>query len=230
MPIDFKTPQQLIDESQGLVHSLAKRIHAGMPPHIRLDDLISYGQVGLTQAARSFQAGQGSTFSTFAYYRIRGAIYDGIAKMSWTSRSAYQRLKAERAAGEIHEQNAAERDPNATPEQEARWLTETTERLAVVYLTSGLGDEGKDDATIADEDAEQPDEAVEREEIYDRLHQLVNALPEPDASLIRMSYFEDMSLAEAAERLGKSRSWACRLHARVIAQLGRSLNALGIES
>ena len=185
-------------------------------------------QLGLTQAARTFQAGQGSSFATFAYYRIRGSIYDGIAKMSWTSRSAYQRIKAERAAGEVHEENAQQRDPNATPEKEAQWLSETTEKLAVVYLTSGLGDDEKGEATIADEQAEQPADVVEREETYGLLRQLVEALPEPDASLIRMAYFEDMSLAEAAEKLGKSRSWACRLHSRVLTQLGRSLNTLGV--
>lgn len=227
MPIDFKTPQQLIDESQGLVHSIAKRIHLGLPPHIRLDDIISYGQLGLTQAARTFRPGQGSTFATFAYYRIRGAIYDGIAKMSWTSRSAYQRIKAERMATDVHEDNSTDRKQDATPEQEARWLTETTERLAVVYLTSGLSDGEKGDATLEDEKAEQPEEIVEREETHKLLHQLIDALPEPDASLIRMAYFEDLSLAEAAEKLGKSRSWACRLHSRILSQLGRSLNALG---
>lgn len=227
MPIEFKTPQQLIDESQGLVHSIAKKVHLGLPPHIRLDDIISYGQLGLTQAARTFRPGQGSTFATFAYYRIRGAIYDGIAKMSWTSRSAYQRMKAERIANETHEENANERNKDATPQQEARWLTETTERLAVVYLTSGLSDSEKGEATLEDESAEKPEEIVERNETHRLLHRLIEALPEPDASLIRMAYFEDLSLAEAAEKLGKSRSWACRLHSRILSQLGRSLNALG---
>ena len=67
-------------------------------------------------------------------------------------------------------------------------------------------------------------------ELLFRQGEIYEALPEPEGSLIRMSYFEGLSLAEAADRLGKSRSWACRLHGRILNQLGRSLNTLGITS
>ena len=75
--------QQWIEQCQGLVRSLALQIHRKLPANIDLEDLIAYGQLGLVEAARSFDAGRGCQFSTFAYYRIRGAIYDGAAKMSW---------------------------------------------------------------------------------------------------------------------------------------------------
>jgi RNA polymerase sigma factor FliA len=86
-------PQTLIEDCQGLVRSLASRIHHKMPAHVVLDDLVAYGQVGLAEAARDFDPARGIQFSTFAYYRIRGAIYDGLAKMSWFSRVEYGRRK-----------------------------------------------------------------------------------------------------------------------------------------
>ena len=81
MTAPAKTSRQLIEDNQGLVRSLAKRIHRGLPSHVEFEDLVSYGQAGLAEAARSFDPEVGSQFSTFAYYRIRGAIYDGLAKM-----------------------------------------------------------------------------------------------------------------------------------------------------
>jgi RNA polymerase sigma factor for flagellar operon FliA len=85
--------QKLIEECQGLVRSLASRIHHKVPPYIDLEDLVAYGQVGLAEAARDFDPSRGTQFSTFAYYRIRGAIYDGLAKMSWFSRVEYGRRR-----------------------------------------------------------------------------------------------------------------------------------------
>jgi RNA polymerase sigma factor FliA len=93
-------PQTLIEGCQGLVRSLATRIHHRLPPHVDLEDLIAYGQVGLAEAARDFDPARGSRFSTFAYYRIRGAVYDGLAKMSWFSSTEYKRRREEQMAGE----------------------------------------------------------------------------------------------------------------------------------
>ena len=63
--------QRLIEECQGLVRSLALQIKTKAPASIELDDLISYGQIGLAEAARDFDPDRGFRFSTFAYYRMR---------------------------------------------------------------------------------------------------------------------------------------------------------------
>ena len=80
MTIADNVPRELIDEGQALVKSLAARIHRNLPVHVDFDDLISYGQIGLAEAAQDFDAEQGTRFTTFAYYRIRGAILDGNVK------------------------------------------------------------------------------------------------------------------------------------------------------
>jgi DNA-directed RNA polymerase specialized sigma subunit len=82
-PLPTAQQQHWIEQCQGLVRSLAVRIHRKLPARIELDDLIAYGELGLLEAAQSFDARRGCQFSTFAYYRIRGAIYDGAAKMGW---------------------------------------------------------------------------------------------------------------------------------------------------
>ncbi len=51
--------QQSVDECQGLVRSLALKIHRGLPRRVELDDLIGYGQVGLVEAAREFDPARG---------------------------------------------------------------------------------------------------------------------------------------------------------------------------
>ena len=94
------TLDRLIEESLGLVRSLASQIHRKGPPNVDLEDMIAYGQIGLAEAAHDFDPSRGNQFSTYAYYRIRGAIYDGLAKMSWFGRAQYQQARYDRMANE----------------------------------------------------------------------------------------------------------------------------------
>src|SRR4051812_22091921 len=91
------TPQQLVHSCQGLVRSLAWQIHRKCPAQVELDDLIAYGQVGLAQAANEFDPVRANQFTTYAYYRIRGAILDGLSQLSWF-RSYEKRARYERMA------------------------------------------------------------------------------------------------------------------------------------
>ena len=43
--------QQLIVSCQGLVRSIAWKIRCKLPKHVDLEDLVSYGQLGLAEAA-----------------------------------------------------------------------------------------------------------------------------------------------------------------------------------
>lgn len=228
MTASEQTPQMLVEENQKLVHALAKKIHSRLPHHIRFEDVLSYGQLGLTQAARTYRHNEDSSFSTFAYYRIRGAIYDGLTKMSWTSRAAYQKIKAEQMAAEVLQDSNAD---GATGDlnSEAKWLAETSERLAVVYLTSGLAADEQTEMAIEDDREVSPDVFVENEELHSILRSMVDKLPELEGKLIHMTYFENMSLAEAAKALGHSRSWGCRTHAKILDQMARQFQAMGVS-
>src|SRR5438045_3523425 len=93
--------ERLVIENQGLVRAQASQIHRGLPRSVDLDDLIAYGQIGLHEAALSYDPERGGKFSTYAYYRIRGVIFDGLAKMAWFNRAKQQRAMYERAANEL---------------------------------------------------------------------------------------------------------------------------------
>ena len=225
-----KTAGDYMEEGQGLVHSLASRIHRNLPVKVDLDDLISYGQLGLAEAAREFDASRGAQFTTFAYYRIRGAIYDGVSKMSWTSRARLNRLRYLQRSQEVlqHEHESGGKRPGATLDEEAAWFSQVTEKLAVVYLASQTaGDEG--DQRPLDAPAKSVPNQVEVREINARLHSLIETLPLDARRLIRIIYFEGLTLTEAAQQLGISKSWASRVHARTLENLAQSLRRIGAD-
>ncbi len=215
--------EQLIAEGQGLVRSMALRIFRSIPVRVDLDDLIAYGEVGLAEAARDYDPSKGAQFCTFAYYRVRGAIYDGLAKMTWTSRARYRRLRYERMADEVL---AAEREESTddpqTLQESGDWFAKVTEKLAVVYLAAG-GDEGIEQASQLEDPARPAPQAVLYQEASERLHQLVEELDPVERHVIKAVYFEGFTLQAAANQVGISKSWASRLHARILEQLAKKL-------
>lgn len=223
-----KSSQELIASCQGLVRSLAWKIHRRLPSHVELEDLVGYGQVGLVEAARDFDPERGNQFTTYAYYRIRGAIFDGLSKMSWFNQADYSSGRYERMADEFLSQGD-EGEQEREVSDGIHWLKKTSGALAVVYLfcrDASSDDSGND---VADRRGEAPEDRAMRAELCEKLHHLVDELPELAQQLIRSAYFEGMSLTEASHRLGVSKAWASRLHARTLEQLARSLRLQNVE-
>lgn len=223
------TAQQLVASCQGLVRSLAWKIHRKVACRTELEDLISYGQVGLVQAAQDFDPTRGQ-FTTYAYYRIRGAILDGLSKMSWFSFFEYHSQRYEQMADELLAESEQSAPPcGQTPlEDGARWFEETATSLSMTYVLSGLGgfDRSSRQSWVDDSEPD-PLSTVSGQEICTRLRQLVDALPPETRTFIHAAYFEGTTLQEAGRRIGISRAWASRLHARVLKQLAKSLKAAG---
>jgi RNA polymerase sigma factor for flagellar operon FliA len=68
-----------------------------------------------------------------------------------------------------------------------------------------------------------PDDLAARHEAYRRLAGAMAQLPERERALIEAHYGEDLTLDAAGRRLGLSKSWTSRLHARAIDKLARLL-------
>jgi len=228
-----QTPEQLVEQCQGLVRSLATRIRRKLPPNTDLEDLIAYGQVGLVEAARDFDPTRGSQFSTYAYYRIRGAIYDGLSKMTWFSRAQRKQVHYERMSNEVlrSEGEQGRQTANRSMETEIRWLRDTSRALTVVYLaTHGSPQDEADEARLVDQSTPPPPAVAIGVESCEKLRELINALPPEAGTLIRATYFDGLTLQEAGQKIGVSKSWASRLHAKTLQRLARSLRLLEVTS
>ncbi len=225
------TAQVLIDQGQALVRSLAIQIARSSGMRVDLDDLVAYGQLGLAEAARSWRSEQGTQFTSFAYYRIRGAIYDGLHKMSGTSRSAYRRLRqSQLAEGVLREVNETpELASDGTVDREVQWFRQITDKLAVVYFSSLSQERGDwEGEQFADPGVPPPVQVASRE-IGEKLRRMIDTLPPDESRLIRKVYYEGKTLQEAATSLGISKSWASRLHAKTLGHLAAMLRRAGVR-
>src|SRR5208283_1925357 len=78
--------EQLLLEQLPQVKYIARRIHERLPQHVPFDDLLHAGIVGLIDAMHKFDASKNVKFSSYAKFRIRGAILDSLREMDWSPR------------------------------------------------------------------------------------------------------------------------------------------------
>lgn len=84
-----------VAELVAFVRRLAYKLVRRLPPHIRVGDLVSAGQIGFLEARRRFDPARGKNFMVFAEYRIRGAMLDalrGLDPLSRDQRAATRRI------------------------------------------------------------------------------------------------------------------------------------------
>jgi RNA polymerase sigma factor for flagellar operon FliA len=224
---------QLIEQHLALVQAIAGKLKRNLGRALDFEDLVGYGCKGLVEAAERFDPGQGTAFTTFAYYRIRGAMLDGLRTMGWYSRTDYARYRAEERAHQ-YLQNLADRAgaaegaaanvPGGAAAQKpdaGTALGEIAEILAGVATVHITSLEAA--ATIVDERLPPADENVERRQTAARLRTAIGRLPQQERRLMELYYFGDKNLEEAGAELGITKSWACRLHARAVTLLRAAL-------
>ena len=203
-------------------------IHPRVGKHVEFEELVALGNAGLAEAAGRYDPSHGASFSTFAWYRVQGAIVDGLRKMTTLPRRTWAKLVALRATGEYLE-NRAERDagaaksgaPARSTEDSLRAIKDAIASIQTMYLTSldQMREHG------ADVEAEPVDAElrIDRARLAERLRGALEQLPERERALVTKHYFEGKNLMEAGEELGISRSWASRLHAQAVDRLRAAL-------
>lgn len=219
--------RQLVEQYSEYVVRIAKQVKRTLSPNIETDDLISYGMTGLIEAAERFDPALGANFSTFSYYRIRGAIYDGLRVMGSLSRTEYRRKRFDEKATAFMSAEAGRKTfglkAKSSPEEELLGMAKKVQNMVSIYVTS-LDD--KDIHGLADEDVEDTADRLARLELYEKMRAAIGKLSKSDQEIINAYYFEDKSLEEVGKRLGLSKSWTCRKHARAMEKLSDVFFAL----
>ncbi len=203
------------------VRRIASRVFRRVEPPLELDDLVSYGMLGLAEALDRYRPEDGIPFEAFAHYRVRGAILEGISRGCPVSRHVHRRLRLEQRATDYMEGLSRDVRPGTqrTAPGDAALVTTAVKDLASIYtvarMTLSKADRGRG------EEIEDPGavRATETQAQNTELWRFVEKLPEQQRELIRLYYFEDLTLLEVGQKLGFRKSWACKLHQAAIEKL-----------
>jgi len=212
MPLTETASRQLAESHRSYAHAIAADILKKMPAHVEKSDVQGSAELGLMEAARAFDSRPGVQFKTFAYYRIRGAIYDGLRKSSWFSRAQYRDFQFDQASNEYMKDCSEASASNTVTMDE---LEHHTTSLVTCYM---LSLETSELTQPADKRRSQEEELLSKEAI-ERLRAAVPKLPEKNRRVVEAYYFEGRNLDEIGAEMGLSKSWTCRVHAKSLEML-----------
>lgn len=229
---DPQARETLIVEHLPLVKYVAGRIKVRAPRHVEMDDLVGWGILGLLDAVERFDLERDLKFTTYASYRIRGAIIDELRALDWAPRSL--RAKARQLEGARQKLLDSLGNP-PTEQQLADELEMTPDQVFdlvsdihgayVLSLDQVVRTEHADGGETAlgdltgDTRTPSPREAARRKETIDRLAAAVLELPEQERHVLMLYYEEDLTLKEIGAVLDLSESRICQIHRKAMRTL-----------
>jgi RNA polymerase sigma factor for flagellar operon FliA len=214
----FRAELDLVDLN---ARQVARRIATAS---VTLDDLRSFGQEGLLQAARTFDESRGVPFRRWANLRIRGAMIDGVRQWGNLPRRVYRELRSVAAADRLQETYDEEdsANPPATALAADARLTSYLAGIATAIAVGTMVAAPRESIDAEGRDVT-PEDLVGNAELIARVKAIVASLPDAERTLVERHYFGDETLDQAAASLGLSKSWGSRLHARAIEAIAREM-------
>ena len=173
---------------------------------IEYGDYLQYAMVGLVEAVHRYDPDRGAPFPTYANYRIKGALLNGLEKTTEQREQSaylrrYQRARVESIAEGLG--NNAD-DP----------FTRMVDVIVELTLSFMLEDSGMLHREEQARD-ELDDEEMMRS-LSTNLADLVDSLPERERLIIRYHYYHGMAFDELAKLLDISKGRISQLHKRAL--------------
>ena len=233
---ESKDPQAgdlLLKKYTPLVTYHVQRIGAGIPQNVSRDELKSLGMMGLFDALNKFDPSRDLKFDTYASFRVRGAIIDGLRKEDWLPRSSREKAKKLDQKIEELEQKLMR---HATPEELADFAEIPLEDVYqtvqehffsnVLSIDEQLHDQDEMDSksfVIRDDTQTTPEQKLVKDELINDLVNQIQHLNENEQLVLSLFYTEELTLTVIGEMLGLSTSRISQIHSKALFKLRKLL-------
>lgn len=225
---DRHAAEELVQRYMPLVSYHVQRLSATLPSSVPKDELISLGLLGLYDAIEKFDPSRDLKFDTYASFRIRGAILDGLRKEDWLPRSMRDKAKKIEEAIERLEQRHMR---SVTAKEIAAELGMTEEEVQAAasetffshWLPLGQTTVDEDEGLLAvrDDRAPLPEEQIVKQEMIEKLAEAIGQLNEKEQLVISLFYKEELTFTEIGSLLQLSTSRISQIHAKALWKLRR---------
>ena len=220
-PVDGLTDEELLEQYGTFMRRIVRDVArmCTVRDNRVIEDMAADARLGLLSARRVYQPQGATRFSTYAYYRVKGAVVDGLRKSGHLRRRSRARVDLSAAATLLREAEAeaasARPDYTLRLAHVDRTVLSTGAAWMLVQTTAVRAEQ--------DELEIRPGGIFLRAESAELLTECLQELPEQERTLLVEVYYEERSLTQVGEDRGLSRSWMCRLHARALGRLGEMM-------
>ncbi|MEN1966850.1 FliA/WhiG family RNA polymerase sigma factor [Lentibacillus sp. N15] len=235
---DHDAANALIQHYMYLVTFHVERIASHLPTSVSKDDIKSFGLIGLFDAIKKFDPNRDLKFDTYASFRVRGAIIDGLRREDWLPRSIRDKTKRiEKVSRELEQH--LQRSPSSQEiadrlgidAKEVETLVRDTLFANILSIEENPNDSSSDHKEgigyiIPDEMSVIPDEQIVQSELYGELAKGIQSLNEKEQLVISLFYHKELTLTEIGEVLGLTTSRISQIHRKSIFKLRNTLQKI----
>ncbi|MCW7540863.1 sigma-70 family RNA polymerase sigma factor [Aquabacterium sp. A7-Y] len=209
---------RLVLDNLPLVRMIAARLYRlRWGDAVGFDDYLQYGHVGLVEAARRYRPGGGAQFSSYASWRITGAILNGLENATEQHQqiAARKRLVEERANALAEAADAAPAGGEEDLEAALARIADVAIGLAVGFMLEGSG-MYSDSTEVVRRDGYA---SLATRQARAALQEAVSRLPERERQVVQGHYFEQRPFMEIANTLSLTKGRVSQLHKQALERL-----------
>lgn len=216
-----KEQDDLVISYMPALRAMAFRLKERLPSSIDVNDLISIGVEEMIKLSRRYDKEQNDNFWGFAKKRVNGAMLDYLRSLDVMSRNNRKIIKdIDALIDEYYQENENEPDD----EYLAKKLNLDIEKIKEARAAHAVSlllpiDEQincfNDDNTI---------EKIEKEELIEKINEILGELKERDQLIIQLYYFEELNLKEISEILNISESRISQIHKKLLKKIRERLS------
>jgi len=225
----------LVLEHLPLVKAIAAQCRSKLPTHLEFSDLVQAGIVGLLDASFKYDSDAETAFSTYATYRIRGAILDSLRELDPVPRKVRRRSKEldqiRRGLTQELQRSPTEAevsDKSGIDLESLRNTTLSIYNLQQMSCSSGPCRAGSGEPRSHGLD--EPESVLEGMERKQVLRELIGRLPESFRMILALHYSKDLTLREISGKAGLPERQISRIHKRALERINAMLLAKGIRA
>ncbi|VAW93465.1 RNA polymerase sigma factor for flagellar operon [hydrothermal vent metagenome] len=223
----------LVTQHASLVKRIGCHLINRLPASVQLEDLIQAGMIGLLEASRNYDAGQGASFETYAGIRIRGSMLDEIRKNDWAPRSVHRKAREVAAAVRDieHEFGRDARDTeiaktlDMTLEDYYKILQDNSYHKILSFEDMGSGEDSMLD-NVSNYDPSILD-GLQRDDVRRIVSAAIAGLPERERLVMALYYDEELNLREIGAVMGVSESRVSQIHSQAVIRLQARMSNRG---
>jgi RNA polymerase sigma factor FliA len=228
--------ESILMEQLPQVRYIARRIHERLPRHVPFEDLVHAGVIGLIDALNKFDLSKHVQFSSYAKFRIRGAILDSLRELDWSPRelrrkgrlvdAVYCDLSGKLGRAPNETEIAQEMGINLG---ELQSLLAELDGLELGSLRIESPRDGKEE-NLTDHVPSKPEDTPYfqclRSEMKHLLAEAISELPKKEQRVLALYYYEELTMKEVGAALGIGESRVSQIHSLAMVRLRARLNFL----
>jgi RNA polymerase sigma factor FliA len=224
MPPDRERERRVL-ELLPLVRRIALKMRRNLPAHVELDDLVSAGTLGLLDAAKKFDIRRHVKMESYARYRIRGAILDGLRTLDTVSRDLRKRNKK---VEKVHHDLQSKLGRPVEVEEIAGALGVKLQGAGVDWLSPmrliTFRQVGEENLPAVDQESQF--DLCYRRERRDIANRALACLPARERDIVILYHIREMTMKQIGAKLQIDESRVSQLHSAAVARLRLGVKAI----